>query len=436
VFASLLALLVYAVAGYSQQPADPGSQQLIERLLQRIDELEVRVKTMEDERVEASTPRSAVGAIVSPPAAPAVSSAPESLPAASAADQATIDAAMQEAGGSGVPAAHHFGLLQIRGFSDFSFGRPVEDNLPPGGLASSANSFSLGDLSLFITSQLTSKLSFYSELLFTSDFTNDFNAEIDRMLLQYRVNDYFAAGIGKFNTAIGYYTNAFHRASFFQTTTGRPFMYSDEDSAGILPIHSIGLTTTGKLPSGKLGLHWVAEIANGRASNPDAVPVQNFFDESSRKAVNFALYAKPDALPGLEAGFSAYDDTLYPAGFVRTGELILSAHAVYVRPRWEFLNEAVMMDHSPEGQDRTFRSLMGYTQLSHKMGVIRPFLRYEYQNVPVDDPIFGATGLRRGGSAGIRYDFGEFAAFKLQLGRTTWHGESTTEVQSQLSITF
>src|SRR5207248_2601980 len=159
----------------------------------------------------------------------------------------------------------------------------MEEKLPEGGVPASKNSFNIGDLSLFITSQLTQKLSFYSELLITSDFTNQFGAELDRMVLQYKANDNFEVGVGKYNTALGYYTNAFHRARFFQTATGRPFIYSDEDNGGVLPVHSLGLTTTGKVPSGKLGLHWVAEISNGRASDPLVAPIQNYADENNHK---------------------------------------------------------------------------------------------------------------------------------------------------------
>src|ERR1700693_1282608 len=38
--------------------------------------------------------------------------------------------------------------------------------------------------------------------------------------------------------------------------------------AGILPIHNVGVEAFGRIPSGRWGLHYVAEVGNGRASRP------------------------------------------------------------------------------------------------------------------------------------------------------------------------
>src|SRR5258705_9128931 len=122
-------------------------------------------------------------------------------------------------------------------------------------------------------------------MLVTSDFGNDHSIEMDRFLISYKVKDYFHVSLGKFNTAIGYYPNAFHRARYFQTATSRPIMYSDEDNGGILPVHSIGVTATGKINSGALGLRWVAEVSNGRSTSKEEAPIQNFVDEGNGKAV-------------------------------------------------------------------------------------------------------------------------------------------------------
>ena len=45
-------------------------------------------------------------------------------------------------------------------------------------------------------------------------------------------------------------------------------MYLFEDSGGILPVHMVGVSLTGAVPNtDKLGLHWVAEVGNGRSSD-------------------------------------------------------------------------------------------------------------------------------------------------------------------------
>jgi hypothetical protein len=130
-------------------------------------------------------------------------------------------------------------------------------------------------------------------MLVTSDFSNEFAVEMDRLLLTYNANDYLKVSFGKYNTAMGYYTNAFHREHYFQTAVSRPLMYGDEDDGGILPVHNIGITATGKIPSGLWNLHWTLDLANGRGVSTN-VPIQNFVDENNGNAVNIGLFTRPD----------------------------------------------------------------------------------------------------------------------------------------------
>ena len=193
---------------------------------------------------------------------------------------------------------HVLGPVQFNGFSDIDYGRAWFEDLPRAGLKDFPSSFAIGDFDLFTNTRLSERWSMLCEMLATTDFSNETSVELDRLLLTYKKNDYFKISFGKFDTSLGYYTVDVHRAQYFQTPIGRPIMYSDEDSDGILPVHSIGVTAGGLIPSGKLGLHWSADLANGRSStNPD-VPIQNFVDENNGKAVTVAVYARPDWLSG------------------------------------------------------------------------------------------------------------------------------------------
>jgi hypothetical protein len=420
--AALTGFLLLGSAAVAQQPSD---SQTVEQLLKRLADLEARLKAVEGKN--ASAPRE------SPAPAPADTA---SANAPSLADQAEANAIMQQAE-SGSTSGHIFGKLSMVGYSDVGFGRPLEENLPPGGLPSAHQSFSLGDLNLFITSQLSPRVSFYTELLITSDFTNTWNAEVDRAVLQYKANDYFQVGIGRFNTALGYYTNGINRAKMFQTATGRPFIYTDEDAGGILPVHSVGITMTGKIPSGWAGLHWVGELSNGMSSmGTGTASVQSLYDENNRKAYNVGLFIKPEKLDGFQAGVSVYRDKLEPRGQTAIDQNIIGAYAVYVRPGFEFLNEAVILTDSPVTGGRNYQSLMGYTQISRRFGHMRPYVRLEYQNVPRLEPSFTGLGVRKSFEAGIRRDLGEYFALKLQFGRTFWNGVWAYDPQAQFAFTF
>ncbi len=374
------------------------------------------------------------------PVVQAMSAAP-ALPVVQPVQPPTPDAAQQTAAlVADAPAGdeHTLGPLEFRGYSDFTFGRPMFSTLPAGGLAGSSQSFSLGDFDLFVNARLNDHLTVLGELLVTSDFSNEFSAEMDRLMLTYSANKYFKISAGKYHTAIGYYTNEFYRARFFQTATGAPILFTDEDDGGILPVHSIGLTATGEVPSGPLGLHWVAEIANGMAANSvSSEPIQNFVDENNGKAFNFALYARPEGVRGLDVGGSFYRDRQYPAGFGPIEQSIYSAHAAMVRPHMELIAEGVLLQHDLLSSNHVFNTVSVYGQASYKIGPIRPYFRYEYQNIPASDPIFAALGRENGPSVGARYDFSDFAAFKLQYGLLgVRSGPSTSAIQAQIVFAF
>jgi hypothetical protein len=426
----LACLLIFAsaIGAPAQNPAQDASTAA---LLQRVEELERSLASIKAELAQrsATAPGSvtALGSVTAPGSVTALAAAPAVPPAA------PLVAALPPEDDS-----HTLGPLQFRGYSDLGFGRALFEKMPSSGLAGSPQSFTIGDFDLFVTSKINSHLTFLGEALITSDFTNDFGAEMDRLMLTYTVDRHLQISAGKFNTAIGYYTNEFHRARYFQTATGRPLLFADEDNGGILPVHSIGLSATGELPSGHIGLHWVAELANGRASrHPDAMPIQNFVDENSGKAFNLALYARPEGLSGFETGMSFYRDRLYPEGFSAVEQKIYSAHVAFVKPHLELLGEGVLMKHESIDSHHNSNILSSYLQASYQMGLIRPFFRYDYQNVPGSDPIFGSLGREGGPSVGIRYNFSDFGAFKLQYGRLGIRaGQSTNDVQAQLAFAF
>jgi len=341
--------------------------------------------------------------------------------------------------------SHTLGPIQFRGFSDFTYGRPVLSTLQNTNLVNSTNGFSLGDFDLFTTAKLGEHFSMLGELLITSDFTNEFSAEMDRLLLTYAANDYFRISAGKYNTAIGFYSNEFNRARYFQTATGRPLLFTDEDDGGILPVHSIGLTANGKIPSGELGLHWVAEIANGRGSVSAAAllagsavePVQNYVDEDNGKAVNFAIYARPSGWNGFQTGVSMYLDREHPLSLAALDQRIYSAYAALVRPHLELMTEGVYLRHEFTTNHDQFNTVSAYAQASYLFGRIRPYIRYEYQNVPMADPIFGILGRKDGPSVGVRFDLTDFVGLKIQYGRVgVSNGPTANDAQAQLAFAF
>ena len=98
-----------------------------------------------------------------------------------------------------------------------------------------------------------------------------------------------------------------------------------------------------------------------------------------------------------------------------------------------------------------FKTTGLYTQLSRRFGAYRPYFRYQYFNAPNDDPVYiyaspndytpayvhGFVGRVNGPSAGIRYDFTEHSALKLQYDRISERDlPSVNGLTSQIAFTF
>ncbi len=416
-------------------------QEILDRVLVRLAEDEARIKELEEKLLRQTKPgpSTIIGAPVTivSPTAPEIAAIPASPAAPSSSDEtASADphshGHMMELPGGGP-------TLQVRGFFDFNFGVGTDANpliFPPG--APPHSNFQMGEFTLMTSSKLSDKLSFMSELVLGSDSSNVLGVDLERFLLSYRASKYFEASFGRYHTSIGYYSTAFHHGTWFQTATGRPFMYFFEDSGGLLPVHNVGVSLTGLVPgTGGLQLHWVAEIGNGRASNRLDAPVQNYYSDKSHKSYNLAAYVAPDWLRGLQVGGSYFRDRIVPPGVPAANQTIGSFYAIYVTPTWEFMNEGVLLSNRIENGGRTFNTPLAYTQLSRKFGSWRPYVRYQYVNSPANDPINVYTGRYMGPSLGLRWDFSDYAAFKLQDNRLDQrNARPRNGLDAQLAFTF
>ena len=423
---------------HAQQAADVVNvdKQTLEVLLERIDRLEARVRQLEADKqqstgvhmVAASAPyhsnnfRQASVAPAFPTASlsPALLSAP--VPANSFMPASVAPVRSQQATVNPTPASAQTAtvqqqeseqsqtenvmaermdlsktLLRIRGFGDVSLVGGNQQANPATNQRAQTTSFALGQLDLFTTSDISDKFKFISEIVFeagpdkiygvTTSPENTFSVDVERYIIQYSYNDYFNISAGRWHTGIGFYNTAYHHSTWLQTTTGRPLLFQFEDRGGPLPIHTVGVTATGLIPSGPLGLHYVAEAGNGRESRTPLIsePVQNVIDDSNHKAFNFGVFARPEKLRGLQTGFSVYHDLLSPLNSNRISETIMAIHAVVIRSNYEWLNEAMVIRHAIIGEPKVYNTPGFYSQVSRQFGSFRPYFRYQYINAARTD---------------------------------------------------
>jgi hypothetical protein len=94
-------------------------------------------------------------------------------------------------------------------------------------------------------------------------------------------------GLGRFRPAIRYNNTAYQHNPWIQSTTGRPVLFRFDEQGGILPIRNVSLRIPLGIPSGAHGLHY-----------------------------NFAAFAQPDEVLGLQAAISTYRDLADSIGIV------------------------------------------------------------------------------------------------------------------------
>jgi hypothetical protein len=407
-----MSLALFLVCGSAAQAQSAPSSQddATKQLLERVRELEAKVKQLEEnEAATASAPAASV--------APAPASAPELVPVV---EQPQVNEVAPR--------------LKLLLFGDTGY--------QIGHFYGPTSTFEFGEFDMFATARLTDRVSALAEILFTSSHDNSVGIDVERLALKYHQNDCFNATIGRIHTAIGYYNTAFNRGDYFQTATGRPTMFEFDDQGGFLPMQDLGLVINGQLPSGKLGLNYVFEVTNGRNYGATVEPTQNNSDQNNSKAVNFGLSAKPERVPGLVVGFSYRHDYLSDVLNLHVSETIPVVYAVFTNSKYEWLNEVMYVTHKVPG-GAAFHTTGFYSQFSRKFGHYRPYFRYDYVNSGDNDPIydnpieFPPVERVNGPTIGLRWDFTRYTAIKLQYVREAERGDvSTNGGNAQFDFTF
>jgi hypothetical protein len=433
-----------------------GNQTELEQLRSELKRIEARIDALE--AAQAAVPAPPLGAdknaaatarAANPPAPQVVFPKPGPVTGPEAVKQAedkgmdTMDAGM---GGDKIKIPF-VPQMKIRGFGDVRAFLANQNlaviNNNPGEPTSSIqggnSTFALGITDLFVTSQISEHFSYLSEIGFEADpSSNSIGVDLERAQVTFKAKDKFSLSAGRTHSMLGYYNTAFHHGTWFQTTIDRPRIFEFEDSGGPLPIHNVGIATMGKLPSGKLGLHWVAELGNGKqsfSSFASATPA-NVLADHTGKSTNLGLFVRPDWLDGLQAGFGWYQASLVPVvsllpGYGSPGfpfpdaasyykQNIFVAHVVYIQPKFEFMVEDAEIRDLARGANQPLYTSGGYAQISRAFSALRPYVRYQWLNPNFKDPNSAWDGRWVGPSAGVRWDINTFVALKFEYSDFDW----------------
>jgi len=329
----------------------------------------------------------------------------------------------------------HIPEMKIRGFGDVraylaNQNLAVITNSPgsPTPATQGGNStFALGVMDMFITSQISKKFSYLTEMGYEADTaSNGIGVDLERAQITWLATSNFSVTAGRSHAMLGYYNTAFHHGTWFQTTIDRPRFVEFEDSGGPLPIHNVGVTAIKKFSNDKLGLHLFGEVGNGKqtyslAAGPNPA---NVLADHTGKSTNIGAYLRPERFSGLQAGFDWYQAALVPTQVPGAApyyhQNIYYAHLVYIRPTVEFMAEAGEIGDTARGSTQAQYTSGGYAQVSRAFGSYRPFVRYAWMNPNFGDPNNAWVGRWVGPESGVRWDINTFVALKGEFDHYDW----------------
>jgi hypothetical protein len=270
--------------------------------------------------------------------------------------------------------------------------------------------------------------------------------DMERLQAGWRSDPNTSLWFGRFHNPVGYWNLEHHHGHFMETSAERPRILEFEDEGGPLPIHLTGFLLQGVRPLGEASLQYDVGVATGpRLKEGELDPVDVVRAPRWNKLATVARVAyRPDAtsddqfgafvartrIPGADVPFDL-DQTLFGVYFSRDfGPLRLFGEGFRVRHR------------IARGEGTPWPSYWA------------GYLQAEYKLVPAQWTLFGRHEAlssrmtaeyaalfpnlpKRRDLAGVRWDFMDNQALKLEWVRDTLLGGSTFNgIEVQWSAMF
>jgi hypothetical protein len=337
------------------------------------------------------------------------------------------------------PGQRDYPSLRLTGFADVNFSAMEHVEGPRG--------FSLGQLALHFTSELSPRVTFFGEISFTarSDAgtgtppATGFNTEVERLILRFDQSDRLKVSFGRYHTPINYWNTAFHHGQWLQTTIARPEMI--QFGGRFLPVHFVGGLVEGSIPAGGWNLNYKGGVGNGRASVISRAGDPG--DSNGDRAWLGNVFSKPDKPFGIEFGGSIYDDVVTLSDAREFRERIVSGYAVWNKENPEIIFEIAGVRHEATATSLVTWSQGYYIQTAYRLPafnrVLKPYYRFEHIGIDDDDGMFTTVPrLDDSSIVGVRYDASLFAAIKGEY-RTWRRGDDVARNHGgffQLCFTF
>ena len=319
------------------------------------------------------------------------------------------------AASAGAGGAGFYSRFRLHAYADVDFSHNAQNGEP--------NHYSVDEIDLFGTAAITPALTAVAEVVIDTGGTPTLSSvplNVERLLLQYRVNQYFQVEAGQFRTALGYYSTAYLRGAWFQTAISRPRLFA--------------FRRRRRRPAAAHG--WCERIRRDSvrvAGTPLHRTDRQYPDlgiagrqrRRRRNAVNVAVYARPRPVPGLELGISEYHNPYSPSAASRW---TAAARGLYREPLRvsERRRRSAPPLRSRQCDRPAVRLLLpAWVPDGSQLGSF--YARVEKISIHAD-PFFNALSAqapwRSMYTTGVRYDWNDHVAVKLEFGREADSGSA------------
>ena len=304
-----------------------------------------------------------------------------------------------------------FGMLaqaqdtQIRGFVDFGSNYDAQNE--------QAN-FTLGEQDLFITSDISDRVSFLGETVFkySKDSPTRFDISIERIILKYNIKGNHNILFGKHHTPVNYWNDSYHHGRVLFPTIFRPMMLD----TGVVPLHTTGLRFQGQ-NLGKLRFGYDALIGNGVAST-------DFGDFNQMKSGMLGVHITP--IDGFRIGLSYYYDYI-PKGAKlhhsknvskqNVKQSLYSGSVSYFGNKFELLAESsIAVNQNDSIGAIVSPTAYVYAGYRTKFKLV-PYMRVDLLDFSSQEVLF-PNKRQRGALLGLRYEINYLAVLKLEYNYT------------------
>jgi hypothetical protein len=283
-----------------------------------------------------------------------------------------------------------------------------------------------GGIDLFFTARVGDHFQVLSETVFlTSIGTTSDSSKFDQERLwgAWKFSDLFQLKIGLEHGPISRWNNLYHHGKWLELTVTRPYLARFEGDGGILPMHEAGVEARGTAPFLKGRLSYVFFLSNGRG--PLVTDVEEFSDHNDAKAITAGLGFEPAGEHPLWIGvFVRWDEIppnpADPARVHSIGQLVTTLQIDYRGDRIQVLSEVAFIADSDRTSSTDFDHVAGYFQVGYSLNdEWTPYFRFDIRTMDQGDPYYSPVNRDLDIweiVTGVRYDFIENAAIKLEIG--------------------